>query len=347
MVQEWECDGCEKKCKRYTDDTPLFQDKPCPDSNDPKLIAHFNPIDRQEITEEEYLEALNIYLEIAYPDGKPIWHNMMGKRVPDHNDSCYQKRQSTYFNASEEPHRSVFFGHGIPPSITFGSWIQPQMKLRYDDVSGCGVKNIWVESNERSVDGELACELSKEIKHEIEKAWKDRMPEYYNDIASHLPFPDCSEYCQAIIEFGAGECEAICPDREWEEKVTWYCEYCSGIVKLTDYDRWICKGCGRTHGDEKEPSHAKQSIKELGESCMKEPMTWYCENCDEYCPKKPIQNNKPSDADCPEGLKPTWYARRWLSYSEPNPDYDKWLHLYGTDADKILWDQEKKDRGVE
>ena len=83
---------------------------------------------------------------------------------------------------------------------------------------------------------------------------------------------------------------------------------------------------------------------------QKEPMNWFCDNCEGHsdeCKGKRIQNDKPTETDCPKGLKPIWYAKRWLRYTTPDYKYVLWLHLYGTEADKILWEQEKKDRGVE
>ncbi len=126
--------------------------------------------------------------------------------------------------------------------------------------------------------------------------------------------------------------------------LTWYCQFCSGIVKKNSYGRWVCSACG-TQGDGIIPSHAKPTLSELAESLPSKPMTWFCDKC-AGCNVKLSQNQKPTKSDCPQELDPTWYAKRWLKPTTPNPDYPKWLQIYGTEADKILWDQEKKDRGV-
>lgn len=118
------------------------------------------------ITEEQYLEALKVYLDHAYPDDQPIWTIMNGERKIIDLETPAQRRHSIFLSASKEPHKAVFFKDGIPPSITFGSWIQPHMKLRYDD------GELWVESNEDSKDGKPACEMSRELKHTIEHAWQ-------------------------------------------------------------------------------------------------------------------------------------------------------------------------------
>ncbi len=131
------------------------------------------------ITEDQYIEALKIYLDIAYPDDKQIWTTSNGKRKIIDLETPESKRNSILRSASKDLHRKVFFEDGIPPSMRFGSWIQPHMKLRYDD------NHLWVESNEDSVDGENACELSREVKHSIEHAWQelDWMPTI--DISLH------------------------------------------------------------------------------------------------------------------------------------------------------------------
>ena len=119
MVQEWQCNACEKGCKRYTNDVPVFHNRQCPDNDDSNLIAHFIRINRDDISEETYLEALKIYLEFAYPDGKEVWRTFFGKRTPTNDIGGNLRRESVYRNASEEPSRSFFFRHGIPSSITF------------------------------------------------------------------------------------------------------------------------------------------------------------------------------------------------------------------------------------
>jgi len=178
VVQAWECDSCDKRCRRYTDndgDFPVIDGRLCKEAEYPNTNAHFVPIDFHEITEEQYIEALNIYLDIAYPDDKRIWRIIVGQRMESGEISGEHQRRSIFVSVCEEPHRSAFFRHGIPSSITFGSWIQPHMKLRYDDCGYKDKKELWVESNERSEDGEVACELSREIAQEIEKAWREQL----------------------------------------------------------------------------------------------------------------------------------------------------------------------------
>ncbi len=79
---------------------------------------------------------------------------------------------------------------------------------------------------------------------------------------------------------------------------------------------------------------------------IEEPMTWFCESClSKTCSK--FQNEKPTKSDCELKQIPKWYAKRWLRYTTPNPDYENWLRYFGTEAEKILWEQEKKDRNEE
>lgn len=81
---------------------------------------------------------------------------------------------------------------------------------------------------------------------------------------------------------------------------------------------------------------------------MKEEMTWYCpkEDCSTFPSCTIQQNERPTEKNCKEGLKIRWVAKRWIKYSTPNPDYELWLDEYGDEADRILWEREKKDRGV-
>jgi len=160
------------------------------------------------LSEDRYIHALYIYLKYAYPDDKPIWRWVNKKRISCTTLTPESIRDNWLMSVAKEPHRSFFFRDGIPTSITFGSWIQPHMKLRYGD----GI--IWVESNEESIDGDLVCDLSREIKGQIELAWLNEFPDYFNNIAKRLSYPSCYRYCSMVEDFEISECNKICPEKK-------------------------------------------------------------------------------------------------------------------------------------
>ncbi|MCK4545369.1 hypothetical protein KAU43_07505 [candidate division WOR-3 bacterium] len=159
----YDCMGCRNEKNRYQDGYNMIKGVEHCDGCAKKIEGY----NFGEVTQERYIEALKVYLDHAYPDDKPIWTLFGGERRISDIESPKQKRDSILFNASTNPHRSHFFKNGIPTSITFGSWIQPHMKVRYDG------EHLWVESNEESDDGKSACELSRQVKHNIEHAWQE------------------------------------------------------------------------------------------------------------------------------------------------------------------------------
>jgi len=128
------------------------------------------------VTEEDYIAHVLIYLEHAYPDDKPLWMKL-GKDWAPIELSCQSTRESKMYQFMIKEHREHFFKDGIPEAIGFGSWIQPHMKLRINKDG-----EFWVESNERSDDGKLRCELSRETKRIIENHWKAFLTEYYDKL---------------------------------------------------------------------------------------------------------------------------------------------------------------------
>ena len=79
------------------------------------------------------------------------------------------------------------------------------------------------------------------------------------------------------------------------------------------------------------------------------PMKWFCDECTpDQCPinHSIIQNENPKQTDCPKCKNPVWYAKRWMGFNSPDPRYDNWIMYFGTDADSIMWEQEKKNRVV-
>lgn len=115
----------------------------------------------------------------------------------------------------------------------------------------------------------------------------------------------------------------------------------------TEFD---CKNLFLKDGKVVSQCNCYSMVHALGyEELQKDPMEWFCDSCEgdsEECRGKKIQNNKPIDADCPKGMKSIWYAKRWVRYTTPDPRYVNWLIYFGTEADKIQWEQEKKVRGV-
>ena len=128
--------------------------------------------------------------------------------------------------------------------------------------------------------------------------------------------------------------------------VSYYLEGLGGYPNISQGIDWVMEQEGNYHSIWIKDEDVNAVISRIRTHRAEISMTWFCDECpEENCIFE--QNQKPTANDCKEGLNPIWFAKRWLLYSKPNPDYEMWLEQYGTEKDKILWEQEKKDRGVE
>ena len=83
-----------------------------------------------------------------------------------------------------------------------------------------------------------------------------------------------------------------------------------------------------------------------GKDIMNQPLRWICDNCPGECIEGIRQNEIPDDSNCPKGRKPIWHPVRWITCSEPDRNYDRWLDEFGTRQEKERWVQEQISRGT-